>query len=109
MLQIVAEANQHPAASDDFEDVVVGMPGMAGVEDELGAAGISSVKAQADGMLVARCGCIVYQSTSVNTPKPAIAGHPFESRHQSDHEHNVQKCFGQWQCCLASASRAQTR
>ena len=53
MLQIVAEANQHPAASDDFEDVVVGMPGMAGLEDEFSAAGISSVKAQVDGVLLA--------------------------------------------------------
>ncbi|CAE7741931.1 TOR1L2 [Symbiodinium sp. CCMP2592] len=32
-------ANQHPAASDDFEDVVVGMPGMAGVEDRLISSG----------------------------------------------------------------------
>ena len=28
----VREANPHPAASDDFEDVVVGMPGMAAAE-----------------------------------------------------------------------------
>ncbi|CAE7272895.1 TOR1L2 [Symbiodinium microadriaticum] len=32
-------ANQHPAASDDFEDVVVGMPGMAGLEDRLLSSG----------------------------------------------------------------------